>query len=309
MPVPSPSRADRQRHGDALENVDRRVTELVPAGHSLERRGGQPKPFDAPVLVAGFDDRDVFSFRPSADELSATLSLQQEASGPDLFVASRATASDPFVIGAPVAELNTPSAEYWPTTSADGEMIFFESARPLDPGGPTNERARIWAATRTSAGAAFGPPTVLGIFREATAPETSPYLHAGGRSLYFASLARGGAGNLDLFVADITDFGVVTAVRNVTSANSSGEENMPVVSDDERALFFSRWAGTGRDVWVVGRSSTAEPFGVAQEVVEVSSIYDDFPTGISADACRLYFISNRPVGGIERHRVWMAEKP
>jgi hypothetical protein len=210
------------------------------------------------------------------------LSLQQEASGPDLFVASRATASDPFVIGAPIAELNTPSAEYWPTTSADGEMIFFESARP---------------------------PTVLGIFREATAPETSPYLHAGGRSLYFASLARGGAGNLDLFVADITDFGVVTAVRNVTSATSSGEENMPVVSDDERALLFSRWAGSGRDVWVVGRSSTAEPFGVAQEVVEVSSIYDDFPTGISADACRLYFISNRPVGGIERHRVWMAEKP
>jgi hypothetical protein len=39
---------------------------------------------------------------------------------------------------------------------------------------------------------------------------------------------------------------------------------------------------------------------VPQEVVEVNSVHDEFPSWASADACRLYFIRNRPVGGNSR---------
>lgn len=278
------------------------------AAASLTTACDLSKPFDPPVLVAGFDDRDVLSFRPSADELSAALSILNGPTGTDLYVASRATNADPFVIGAPIAELNTASDEYWPSLSADGKMMFFESDRPLVSGGPTHDSARIWTATRPSTTAAFGAPEQLGIFLGET-PEGAPYLHPNGSSLYFASAARGGAGQLDLFVADITDFGVVTAVRSLTAANSAAEENMPVPSNDERAVFFSRWVGSARDVWVVGRASASGAFGVAQEVVEVTTPDDEWPSAVSADACRLYFISDRAVAGTKRYRVWVAQKP
>jgi hypothetical protein len=266
------------------------------------------KPFNAPVLVAGFDDRPIFSFRPSADETSAVLSVMNSGSE-DLFFASRASTAAPFVIGSAITELNSPSAEYWPSLSADGEMIYFESDRPLTPGGPTHDRARIWAATRSSTTSAFGAPKVLHIFADSTNHEAAPYLHANGQALYFSSISRGTTNTFDLFVANLTDFGVVTSVEGVASTNVVGEENMPVVSSDERAMFFSRWIGTARDVFVVGRSSTGEPVGIAQQVVEVTSTNDDFPSAISTDGCRLYLISDRPVAGVQRHRVWVAEKP
>jgi hypothetical protein len=269
------------------------------------------KPYAAPTLVSGFDTRDVFSARLSADETSAVLALA-DGSNVELYAASRTTSADPFVIGDPLATVNTAADEYWPSLSADHRMMFFESGRNLvvpDGGTITNQQSRIWVATRTTAEGAFGAPTVLGLFKVAR-PEGAPYLHPGGRALYFTSWARGGAGDADIFVADITEFGIITAFRNITSANGPGEENTPIVSDDERALFYSRYgSGTGRDIWVVGRATTEVGFGLAQEVVELTSPYDDFPSSISPDGCRLYFISNRPVGGVSRYRVWLAEKP
>jgi hypothetical protein len=269
------------------------------------------KPYTTPTLVAGFDARDVFSARLSADETSAVLALA-DGTGVELHAASRTMIDDPFMIDDPLSTVTTAADEYWPSLSADHRMMFFESGRNLvvpDGGTIANEQSRIWVATRTTAEGAFGAPTVLGLFKVAR-PEGAPYLHPGGHSLYFTSWARGGAGDADIFVADITDFGVVTAFRNITSANGPGEENTPIVSDDERALFYSRYgSATGRDIWVVGRATTEVPFGLAQEVVELTSPFDDFPSSISPDGCRLYFISNRPFGGVSRYRVWLAEKP
>src|SRR5262249_47051877 len=96
----------------------------------------------------------------------------------------------------------------------------------------------------------------------------------------------------------------------ITSANSAREENMPTVTDDEREMFFSRY-GTDfeRDIWVVARESASDPFGVPQKVVEASSSDDEFPSWVSPDSCRLYMISNRPIDGVTRYRVWVAEKP
>ena len=150
-------------------------------------------------------------------------------------------------------------------------------------------------------------------------PEAAPYLAPGGHTLYFSSVARGGPGQLDLFVADINAYGVVTGFALLPS--SAAEENMPVVTDDQRALFFARDSTvSARDIWVVGRQDDFPPYGVLsqvtpvaqdipQEVVELSSIHDEFPSWVSSDACRLYFISNRPVLGTSRYRVWVAEKP
>jgi len=272
--------------------------------------------------VPGFDERDIYSARLSSDELSAVLSVQNGATGVDFFTASRTTTSDPFVIGAELAELDTPGDEYWPSLSADRLTIYFESARPmpLDDGGVSAPgTARIWEATRPTVDAPFGAPIVPGGFR-VDGLEAAPYLSPGGHTLYFSSSAFGGPGQLDLFVADINAYGVVTGFAPLPS--SAVEENMPVVTGDERTLFFSRnsTASAIRDIWVVGRQDDFPAYGVlsqttpvaqdiSQEVIEVNSVHDEFPSWISSDGCRLYFISNRPVGGTSRYRVWVAEKP
>jgi hypothetical protein len=308
-----------------VDDVDRTAGKLgeEDGGDGGAEDGGEPpapscdlsKPFGAASPVPGLDGLDIYSARLSADERTAFLALAG-GGGADLAVASRGSTSDPFVIGAPIAELNTAVDEYWPAPSADHEMIFFESSRALAPddaGVFANDLPRIWSATRPSADAGFGPAVIPGVFRTDGGAEAAPFLHSGGRSLYFASMARGGAGFFDLFVADITDFGVVTGVRPISTANSAVSENMPVVSDDERALFFARPDlgddDSRRNIWVVGRSKAKGDFGVAQPVVELETPWDEFPSSISRDACRLYFVSNRPVEGVERYRVWVAAKP
>jgi hypothetical protein len=199
--------------------------------------------------------------------------------------------------------------------------IYFESERPmpLDDGGVSAPGiARIWEATRPTVDAPFGAPIVPGGFR-VDGLEAAPFLSPGGRTLYFSSSAFGGPGQLDLFVADINAYGVVTGFRLLPS--SPVEENMPVVTDDERTLFFSRDSTvSARDIWVVGRQDDFPAYGVLsqvtlvaqdipQEVVEVNSVHDEFPSWLSSDGCRLYFISNRPVDGVSRYRVWVAHKP
>jgi hypothetical protein len=277
------------------------------------------KLFNPPVVVPGFDERDIYSARLSADELTAVLSVVNGATGVDFFTASRATTADPFVIGVELAELNTAGDEYWPTLSADRLTIYFESARPtpLDDGGPGTPR--IWEATRPAVDAPFGAPIVPTAFR-VNGLEAAPYLSPSGRTLYFSSSAFGGPGQLDLEVADINGYGVVTGFAPVPGS-SPVEENMPVITGDERTLYFARGGDPStRDIWVVGRTDDFPAYGVlsgqvtplaqdiAQEVIELNSVHDEFPSWLSSDGCRLYFISNRPVGGVSRYRVWVAQK-
>ena len=305
------------KNAGSLGDTDAGASALSPSAPMCDTA----KLFNPPVVVPGFDARDVFSARLSPDELSAVLAVSNGATGVDLFTASRPTTADPFVIGAELAELDTAGDEYWPTLSADGLTIYFESARPMpqDDGGlSASGTARIWEATRPTVAAPFATPIVPGFFR-VDQPEAAPYLAHGGHTLYFSSLARGGPGNLDLFVADINAYGVVTGFGLLPS--STAEENMPVVTNDERALFFAREStASARDIWVVGRQDDFPAYGVlaqttpvaqdiSQEVIEVNSVHDEFPSWISPDACRLYFISDRPVDGTSRYRVWVAEKP
>jgi WD40-like Beta Propeller Repeat len=279
------------------------------------------KLFSPPAPVPGFDGREIISGRVSSDELSAVVSVKNGATGYDFFNASRATTADPFVLGTELAELNTPGDEFWPTLSADGLTIHFESARPmpLDDGGVSAPGvARIWEATRPTVTAPFGAPIVPGFF-QVDQPEAAPSLGPGGRTLYFSSLARGKVGGLDLFVADVNAYGVVTGIAPLPS--SPYDDNMPIVTADQRALYFGRdTAISGQDILVIGRQDDFPPFGVLsqsapvpqdipQDVVELNTIYDEFPMSISTDACRLYFVSNRPVGGTSQYRVWLAEKP
>jgi hypothetical protein len=283
------------------------------------------KPSPVQVLINGaVDDRGTFSARLSPDEKIIYLARDNGAAGTDLFFANRASTQDPFVLGYQFGvfnELNTAADEYWPSLGFDGLSLLYESSRTVqrdDAGSFGRAFARIWYSRRNANIEPFPlPDKPLPLFGDAGLPESSPYYHPLGKSLYFASAARGdGSSYLDLYVAKLNAV-VPTSLEAVAAVNTADEENHPVVSDDESFLYFSRpddGDDAHRNIFVSRRGADAG-FQKDTPVAELNTRYDEFPSWVSPDGCRLYFISDRPDptalpdAAPTRHRVWVAEKP
>jgi Tol biopolymer transport system component len=142
---------------DGLELiVETRVTDGGSGRSDLARatRASQADSFGPLANIAGLsgtaDDTDP---NLTAGDLELWLSMSPGASAYDIFVASRASRTEPF--GPPVklpGEVNgatTPESD--PVPSADGTELFFQTNRE---GGP-----RIWVAHRASRSESFGAPT------------------------------------------------------------------------------------------------------------------------------------------------------
>lgn len=285
------------------------------------------RPFSTPQLVAGLEDVAIFSARFDSSETTAMLAV---VNGPnpavniDLCTASRLDRAAPFKTPVNIPVVNTPaSAEYWPTLSANGLLLFFESDRSLQKvdGGHVRDQARIWSATRVSIGADFTEPSIDSTFAlpPASWAEAAPFLHPNGKSLYFTSFARESAGgNGDIYVAKLNEFGLVDTVERINEVRSRATDLAPVVTLDETTLYYGRSETTSspsRDVYVSRRASAAVPFGAPARVDELSTPSDEFASWASDDGCRLYFISNRATGreggtpaAAAAHRLWVAER-
>jgi hypothetical protein len=201
--------------------------------------------------------------------------------------------------------------------------MFFESSRTLEPdeaGVYGSDRARIWSASRAGTPSDFDPPKIQSLFAQDSGVEAAPYVHPDGKHLYFASDARGGAGSLDIFVATVGSGGFVSTVDNVAPVNTDKYENHPLATADELALFFTRPDlgnddGT-RNIWVATRAHSTDAFDPANVKLlsELDTYLDEYPAAISADGCRLYFISNRttpvvgPDAGGGTYRAWVAAR-
>ena len=277
-------------------------------------------PWGSPKVVQGLEDEPIISARLSPDELTMFISRGIPPTFTDIYTVVRDNLSSPFrVIGA-LPVVNEPAtSEYWPTLSADGRLLFFESSRstvPNEAGVYTSVGARIWSASRVNVASDFDKPRLQTLF-DIPGPEAAPYLHPSGRSLYFASVFRPGKGLLDIWVAEISSAGIVLDVRNVEAVNTTTEENAPVVTLDERFLYHNRLSDNfvNSDIWVARRTTPSDGFGKSVRVPELSSAYDEYPSWISDDHCRMYLASARPVpgvplgdGGDPVFHVWVAER-
>jgi outer membrane protein OmpA-like peptidoglycan-associated protein len=92
-------------------------------------------------------------------------------------------------------EVNSPNWDSHPSLSADGRRLFFTSTRPGGQG-----RMDIWCATRDSNNI-WHPPVNLGPTINTPYDEETPFIHANGQTLYFASDGHPGFGKADLFYA------------------------------------------------------------------------------------------------------------
>lgn len=281
-------------------------------------------PFTSFKIVAGLENVGIIGARFSPDETTVIISALNGAgctdqSCYDMLTAHRDTRNDPF--SAPVEAKLAPAncnqaADYWPTLSADGLFLAFESSRARVPDGGAcgqDDRSRIWYTSRGKLIENFDPPHIDPLFDVPDGvADSTPFLHPDGRSLYFASIGRPGASGQGLFVATIDAQGLTQTISPLTAANETGKENFPVISLDENTLYFGRdeVLGVGFDVWVTHRSSPASAFSKPRLVTEFGNTDDNIPSWISNDQCRLYFASNRNAtdSGLADFHLWVAER-
>lgn len=285
-------------------------------------------PWAPPVLVSGLENMAVIGARLSPDELSMVLTTG-DAFGVNtvLSTASRPSIGQPFRVDGPIPVVNAKgTSAFWPTMSADSLLLFFESDRTKevdDAGLHGRGGIRIWTAKRVNKLGDFDVPELQTLFDVPVSPsasETAPYVHPSGKSLYFASSARPGHGGLDIYVATIGGLGTVTGISNIDGVNTDTYENAPIVSFDENYLYHARYTGavTTNHIFMAQRSKISGLFESSKEVPELNSAFNDYPSWVSPDHCRIYIVSTRPTieadSGLDAdapplpYRVWVAAR-
>jgi outer membrane protein OmpA-like peptidoglycan-associated protein len=162
----------------------------------------------------------------------------------------------PVNMGEPV---NSGAWESQPALSADGETLYFVSSRR---GGKGN--MDIWKAVKTAVSSSglplFGNVTNVSELNT-SGNDLSPFVHADGKTLYFASNGRPGLGNNDLYMTRLKNDRWSAPVNLGYPINTNGnEEGLIVEISGKRAWFASnRNAANGKDIYYFNLPDSLRP--------------------------------------------------
>jgi len=243
--------------------------------------------FSAPVAVGGLDTAaEELGARFSPDERTVYFHRFTGAEDHDLFSATRADASAAFGTATVLTALNLGSAdENSPSVTADGLDMVFSSDR----GGTFD----LFAADRDATADEFMVVSQIASINSGF-DDTTPFVSRDGSDLWFSSTRDG---NADLYRATVSGSSFGNAAL-VAELNTAGAETDPVLSDDDREIFFARGGA-------VFRGSRAGGSGAFSGIAEVTELGDGSPLWLSAGGCRLYLSSAR--GGDAD--IFVAERP
>lgn len=156
--------------------------------------------------------------------------------------------------------LNSKHWDTQPSLSANGEYLYFTSNRPGGFGG-----SDIWRSKRTANGG-WGAPENLGETINTSGNEQSPFLHADGQTLYFASDAHPGLGDYDIFISRLGEGGEWQAPKNIGyPINTAAGEGALVVSLDGQTAYYTTGQNTEKgqplnlDIYKFGLYEEARP--------------------------------------------------
>ncbi|GAB3882150.1 OmpA family protein [Spirosoma agri] len=150
----------------------------------------------------------------------------------DLYV-SRKTGSDwsaPENLGSTV---NTRFYESQPSLSADGRRLYFVSDRPGGKG-----RRDIWRSDLDTDGN-WHEPVNVGEPINTPYNEASPFIHANGQVLFFASEGHVGLGGYDLFVSDSANTGWTNPTNLGYPINTSEDQASLFVAANGKRAYYS----------------------------------------------------------------------
>ena len=139
--------------------------------------------------------------------------------------------SKPFNLG---DKVNTSNWDSQPCFSADGQTLYFSSARPGGYGG-----SDIWHTTFIQ-GKGWTSPVNAGPNINTDHEEMAPYIHADGQSMYFSSKGHPGMGGFDLFISRMDTAGQWQKAENLGyPVNTSSDEINIVVSTNGKGAYLS----------------------------------------------------------------------
>lgn len=207
-------------------------------------------------------------------------------------------------MAAPVAGLNTASAEGCPIESPDGQSLYIASNRPGTLGG--ND---IWAADRADKDSPWSEPQNLGAPVNGETNDFCPTpIH--GRWLLFVSERPGpetcgaGPGSGDIYlIRQNAVFGWgeplhLGCAETGDGPNTIGAEFSPSLVDAwlGTSLFFSSTVGGNMDLYV-SRQRWDGSFAPGERIDELSTEFDDRMPNVSSDGLTIVFSSNRTATG------------
>lgn len=133
--------------------------------------------------------------------------------------------------------VNSPWWDSHPAVSASGDRLVFSSNRPGGFG-----ESDLWQCRWTSNG--WSTPENLGQRVNTSGREETPFLHAGGSSLYYSSSGHPGFGDLDLFLSRRTGSRWESPLNLGRPINGQGPDLGLVMANDSRqGIYASRAEG------------------------------------------------------------------
>jgi outer membrane protein OmpA-like peptidoglycan-associated protein len=154
------------------------------------QKWGSPQPISP--LINSRENEGTSSINADARFLVFTKCGSPEGQGScDIFMAERV--GNNWMSPKPITAINSPYWDSHPSISADGRRIFFTSARPGGQG-----KMDLWCAEKDT-NSKWQVPYNLGPEINTPFDEETPFLHANGQTLYFASDGHPGFGKIDLF--------------------------------------------------------------------------------------------------------------
>lgn len=228
--------------------------------------------------------------------MTATLPLAAGCAGPTVTLGDSSPRPYHFEPPILVGELASPSQTDNPTLTADLREIFFTSDRDSGNGD-------VWVATRASPAAPFGAPAPVAAVNS-DGFETSAAISADGLTLWFGSDRSGGAGGVDVWVAQRPARGAAwSSPVNVVALNSPQDDIprppgqhglvMPMASTRPAAANPS----ASYQTYLTARAGAGAPFGAPGAIPEL-----DYTDRSTVDACltddglTLFFSSSPDAG-------------
>jgi outer membrane protein OmpA-like peptidoglycan-associated protein len=157
--------------------------------------------------------------------------------------------------------LNTKYWEAQPSVSSDGRTLYFTSNRPGGKGEKDIWRAEISGIDEKGL-LKWEEPWNPGDSINTPGNETSPFIHAGNKSFYFASDYHTGMGGFDLFMATIKNDSVFSEAQNLGfPVNTFNNEQGLFVSTDGQTAYFSseRNKKSGLDIYSFTLDESIQP--------------------------------------------------
>lgn len=126
--------------------------------------------------------------------------------------------------------------KFWesqPSIAPDGKTIYFTANRPDGFG-----KMDIWKTTMTEEGL-FTVPENLGKNINTDGDDAAPFIHADGKTLYFASDGHPGMGGMDVFYSTLTDTGWTKPVNLGYPINTPADEINILINAAGTTAYFS----------------------------------------------------------------------